>query len=115
MQRGAGEKLSVTVRSDHDQRIAEIVISDTGCGIPPDKLEQIFQPFYSTKTSDSQGQGGTGLGLSLCRDVIESHHGQVDVQSTVGEGTTFTLRFPLVDAPRLGSAFPSRSLTPAAG
>jgi signal transduction histidine kinase len=94
-----GGALVVSVRSDVAAGTAEIGVKDTGCGIPADKLRQIFEPFFTTKTADAQGQGGTGLGLSLARDVIESHGGRLRVESTVGVGTTFTLKFPLIAAP----------------
>ena len=95
----AGGNLTVTVRSNSADGMAEVSVRDTGSGIPPDKLRRIFDPFYSTKTADAGGQGGTGLGLSLCRDIIEDHHGRIRVESAVGKGTTFTLRFPEVAAP----------------
>jgi signal transduction histidine kinase len=81
--------------------MGEIAVRDTGTGIPPEKLRNIFDPFFSTKTADGEGRGGTGLGLALCKDVIESHHGRIRVESALGEGTCFTLRFPLVEKPAL--------------
>ncbi len=72
---------------------------DTGPGIPPDKLPKIFERFYSTKTADEQGQGGSGLGLALCKEIIDAHKGRIRVESTVGRGTTFTLRLPMAAAP----------------
>lgn len=98
-----GGQLTVTVRGNKDQGYAEISIRDSGCGIPPDKLRKIFDPFFTTKTADENGQGGTGLGLSLARDVMEAHGGRIRVESAVGSGTTFTLKFPLV-AVSLGPA-----------
>lgn len=101
-----GGTLTVAVRSQPEQGYGEVAISDTGCGIPPDRLQRLFTPFFTTKTADAQGQGGTGLGLALCKDVIESHHGRIRVDSAVGVGTTFTLKFPLSSAPNLsGSTF----------
>ena len=96
-----GGTLTVTVRSNRQHGMGEIAIRDTGSGIPPEKLRSIFDPFFSTKTADEQGRGGTGLGLALCKDVIESHQGRIRVESAVGEGTCFTLRFPLVEKPAL--------------
>lgn len=93
-----GGNLTVTVRSNTELGQAEISIRDSGCGIPPEKLRRIFEPFFTTKTVDEQGQGGTGLGLSLARDVMEAHGGRIRVESAVGTGTTFTLKFPLVPA-----------------
>lgn len=93
-----GGTLTVRVRTNVEQGQAEISIGDTGCGIPADKLRQIFQPFFTTKSVDDQGQGGTGLGLSLASEVMEAHGGRIRVESAVGTGTTFTLKFPLVQA-----------------
>jgi signal transduction histidine kinase len=96
-----GGTLSVSVGPGSDAGLGEIAIRDTGCGIPADKLPKIFEPFFSTKTADAQGQGGTGLGLSLCREVIENHHGRIRVESVVGRGTTFTLKLPTAVPPAL--------------
>src|SRR5499427_4355414 len=65
-----------------------VVISDTGPGISAEELSKVFDPFFTTKTT------GTGLGLSVSYGIIQDHHGTVDVQSTPGQGTTFTLAFP---------------------
>jgi len=89
-----GGRLDIGIRA-HDGT-SEISIRDSGSGIPGDQLRKIFDQFYSTKTSDEQGQGGTGLGLALARDVIEAHNGRLRVDSAVGKGTTFTLKFPSV-------------------
>ncbi|HVW01024.1 MAG TPA: ATP-binding protein [Planctomycetaceae bacterium] len=91
-----GGRLMIDVRTNSEAGMVEIAVRDTGAGIPADKLRQIFEPFYSTKAGpDAQGQGGTGLGLSLVREIIESHQGRIRVESAVGAGTTFTLKLPL--------------------
>jgi two-component system NtrC family sensor kinase len=69
----------------------EISIADTGCGIPPDHLDKIFDPFYTTKEVGS----GTGLGLSVSQGIVERHGGSIRVQSKLGEGSTFTIWLPL--------------------
>lgn len=94
-----GGRLVLTLRSNAESGMAEITVRDTGSGIPAEKLPRIFDPFFSTKTADEQGQGGTGLGLSLCREIIEAHHGRIRVESTIGKGTAFTLKFPAVAPP----------------
>ena len=71
-----------------------IAISDTGCGIPLDKRNRIFDPFYTTKEVGK----GTGLGLSIAYDIIRKHNGEITVESKVGKGSTFTIRIPVVDA-----------------
>lgn len=89
-----GGMLTISVRSNPESGMAELAVKDTGGGIPSEKLPRIFDPFFSTKEADSQGQGGTGLGLALCREIIEAHKGRIRVESIVGQGTTFTLKFP---------------------
>ncbi len=96
-----GGVLTITVHANDEDQMAEVAIRDTGSGIPADKLPHIFKAFYSTKTVDAQGQGGTGLGLAMCKDVIDSHRGRIRVESAEGEGTCFTLRFPQVPRPNL--------------
>lgn len=94
-----GGRMLIAVRSNNEAGMAEIAVRDSGSGIPPEKLPRIFDPFFSTKTADERGQGGTGLGLSLCREIIEAHKGRIRVESAVGKGTMFTLRLPLVAPP----------------
>ena len=107
---GDGGQLLLSIGADADAQMGEIRVADSGPGIPPAQLRQIFEPFFSTKDRDEQGQGGTGLGLALCRDVMESHKGRIRVESTVGKGTTFTLKLPLANAP--GHSAPEGTTTP---
>ena len=88
-----GGRLRLEVRTQ--ARMAEIRVSDTGVGIPPDQLRLIFEPFYTTKEPDEHGHGGTGLGLSVCRQIIEQHQGRIRVESVVGKGSTFTVKLPM--------------------
>jgi signal transduction histidine kinase len=90
-----GGKLLIEVRENRAAGMAEVKIADTGVGIPPDKLRLIFEPFYTTKQPDEGGSGGTGLGLSVCRQIIEQHHGRIRVESVVGKGSTFTVKLPM--------------------
>lgn len=64
-------------------------VKDTGCGVPPEVMDKIFEPLFTTK-----GAKGSGLGLSVSKKIIENHQGQIKVTSEVGKGTTFTLHFP---------------------
>jgi len=68
----------------------QINISDTGCGIAPDALRNLFMPFFSTKKE------GTGLGLSICYNIIKNHNGSINVESQTGKGTTFIIKLPFV-------------------
>jgi signal transduction histidine kinase len=89
-----GGRLRVEVRDNVAQDVVEIKVADTGVGIPPEHLRQIFEPFFTTKQPDEYGRGGTGLGLSVCRQIIEQHHGRIRVESVVGKGSTFTIKLP---------------------
>jgi signal transduction histidine kinase len=89
-----GGRLRIEVRDCADNETAEIKISDTGVGIEPGNLRQIFEPFFTTKQPDEYGRGGTGLGLSVCRQIIEQHHGRIRVESVVGKGSAFTVKLP---------------------
>jgi len=72
-----------------------IKVTDTGCGIEPEKISRIFEPFFSTKTNEVRPDlRGTGLGLSVCKDIIESHNGNINVESEPDRGTTFTIILP---------------------
>jgi signal transduction histidine kinase len=81
-------------------RRVEISVSDNGLGIAPADLRRIFEPFYSTKKGpDAAGQGGTGLGLAVCRDIVEAHHGRIRAESRPGQGSTFTIILPACPLP----------------
>jgi signal transduction histidine kinase len=85
-----GGVLSVSASRAEGGRFIEIVITDTGCGIPEENLKNIFEPFFTTK---EEGKG-VGLGLSVTYGIVTRHNGTVDVQSKPGKGSTFTLCFP---------------------
>lgn len=65
-----------------------ITVSDNGCGIVPEAMDKVFVPFFTTK------QGGSGIGLSVCRQIMNRHGGSISVISEEEKGTTFTLQFP---------------------
>jgi PAS domain S-box-containing protein len=77
----------------------EVVVKDTGNGIPPENLDKVFEPFFSTKEVGR----GTGLGLSICYGIIEAHGGRIEVESRVNEGTTFRVLLPVLSS-HLGTA-----------
>lgn len=100
-----GGTLQVTLADDPQQEMVVLIIRDSGSGIPASKLPRIFDPFYSSKAGpDATGKGGTGLGLSVCRDIIEAHRGAIRVESTVGQGTAFELRLPAAPCPASSTA-----------
>ena len=77
-----------------DGNLVIISITDTGIGIPPNRLADIFEPFHQLDGSSTRHYSGTGLGLSLVRQIIEAHGSMLEVQSTEGRGSTF--KFPLL-------------------
>ena len=90
-----GGRITLDVRENARTHMAEIHVCDTGAGIPPEKLRLIFDPFFTTKEPDSDGHGGSGLGLSVCRQIIEQHQGRIRVESIVGKGSKFTVKLPM--------------------
>ena len=87
-------EIVVTTRPSADAGSIELIVADTGSGIPPEVLARIFDPFYTTKPH------GTGLGLAISYGIVREHHGRIDVTSTPGAGTTFTIAFPVAPAER---------------
>lgn len=80
---------TLTVRAYREGNEAVVEVKDTGCGIPPENLPRIFDRYFTTKPN------GTGLGLATVKEIVAQHEGEIQVESQVGQGTTFTLRFPL--------------------
>ena len=85
-------ELHLRLQADNDKPVLLIEVEDTGIGIPPDRLEDIFNPFAQADTSITREYGGTGLGLAISRRIAESLGGTLEVTSEVGKGTVFTLR-----------------------
>lgn len=83
----AGGELTIATKAFHDH--VEVSVTDTGHGMTESVQENIFQPFFTTKS------GGTGLGLSVCQKIIQDHGGEILVRSKPGEGSTFTIRLPI--------------------
>jgi signal transduction histidine kinase len=71
-----------------------LVISDTGQGIPPDDLPRIFDRFFRSEASRAAGEGGFGLGLAIAKSIVDSMGGEIEVESEIGQGTTFLVRVP---------------------
>ncbi len=85
---------SISVRAERPEGTNEVhlSISDTGPGIAEKHLAKIFDPFFTTKTNPKRGEPrGSGLGLHICKQIVERHGGRIEVESTVGKGTTFTV------------------------
>jgi two-component system NtrC family sensor kinase len=84
----------LTIKTDHtaDNEFVEIEVADTGAGIPDEHLSKVFDPFFSTKEAGK----GVGLGLSIVYGIVNEHKGTIDVKSTIGKGTTFTIKLPTV-------------------
>ena len=86
----------VKVILDADHQFFTVQVEDSGIGIPESSYEYIFQRFYREDKSHSKEIGGTGLGLSITRNIILMHRGPIAVSSVMGEGTTFTVKIPLI-------------------
>ena len=87
----------LTVRLFHDGENAFLQVSDTGMGIPEESLGHIFERFYRVDKARSRKSGGSGLGLSIVKNMVERNQGTIRVESTPGKGTVFTVTFPVFD------------------
>ncbi len=95
----SGGQLVIRLGHDASGSMVELTIRDSGSGIPREELPKIFDRYFTTKSGpDATGKGGTGVGLSTCRDIIQSHQGRIRVESTVGKGTAFSIKLPVMRA-----------------
>ena len=94
-----GGRLEIRSRLGRDGKSVVTQVSDNGCGIPAENIKKIFEPFFTTKS----GSGGTGLGLSITYGLVKEIGGEIDIQSTVGTGTTFIITLPFEQATRGGA------------
>ncbi|PTK67355.1 ATP-binding protein [Staphylococcus borealis] len=85
---------SITITSSSDDTYQTLYISDTGSGISPEHLELVFDRFYKVEASRTRGKQGTGLGLFICKMIIEEHGGSIQVESEVNKGTKFIIKLP---------------------
>ena len=90
-------QVSVKLSKTADNHMV-LTVSDTGIGIPKDKQNRIFERFYRVESSRSKENGGTGLGLAMCKHIISRHHGTVTLDSVEGRGTTITVTMPCLSA-----------------
>ena len=88
-----GGRIEVTI--DKDENYVNIIISDTGIGIPKEKIAKIFDRFYQVDGSHTREQEGTGIGLSLTKELVELHKGKIEVESEEGKGTNVKVSIPL--------------------
>lgn len=92
-------QIRLQARVEPDRQRARITVADTGCGIPPEALEHIFDPFFTMKEEGI----GTGLGLAIVYGIVEKHQGKIEVESQLGQGTKFHLYLPLPEAEETGA------------
>ena len=87
-------KVAVTLQRSGEWAI--VTVKDTGVGIAPQERAHIFERFYRVDETRVQHRGGAGLGLAIVAHIVQSHVGQIDIQSTLGSGSTFTVKLPAV-------------------
>ena len=89
---GSSKKGIITISTDLENSTLVLSVQDTGCGIPEGNKDSVYDPFFTTKEIGK----GTGQGLAIVYSLIEKHGGSIELVSTEGEGTTFTVRLPMV-------------------
>jgi signal transduction histidine kinase len=85
---------TITVRLSTEDDMVRVEVSDTGIGIPADKIDRVFDRFFQVDGSSTRRFGGAGLGLSICKQIIDAHGGELGVESEVGKGSTFAFTVP---------------------
>ncbi len=90
-----GGLVRVTLQADMNTSEVVLTIRDSGTGISPEVLPRIFEPYFTTKPGpDASGKGGTGIGLTSCKEIVDAHQGRIRVESSLGKGTAFIIRLP---------------------
>jgi two-component system NtrC family sensor kinase len=87
----SGDGGTLTIKTNMKDGIAEVSFTDTGCGMPKEHLSKLFAPFFTTKETGK----GTGLGLAISYGIIQSHNGEIEVESEIGKGSTFRIKLPI--------------------
>ncbi len=87
--------MTVSLRTDQERGLVIGVVSDTGIGVATDDITRIFEEFYRTQEAKTMQETGTGLGLPIVQQVIEMYGGTIEVESVVGQGSTFRFTLPL--------------------
>ena len=96
-----GGRLILRLSHDEAAGLVDLMVRDTGCGMTPEVMRRIFEPRFSTKSGpDETGKGGTGLGLSACKEIVDAHRGRIRVESAPGKGTAITIRLPMLQQPQ---------------
>ncbi|MCK4701408.1 MAG: response regulator, partial [Bacteroidales bacterium] len=90
-----GEVKCEVILPEQENELMEVIVSDTGIGIPSNEIDNVFDRFHQVKSSKYDGSGGTGIGLALTKELVELLHGEIDIRSKLGKGTTFTVRVPV--------------------
>lgn len=98
----SGEHKEISVTTSVERNTAIVRIADRGIGIAADELPRVFEPFYQATSGKRHGAGGTGLGLSVVKHIIDGHQGSISIESIPGSGTTVTIHLPLTDDVRSG-------------
>ena len=96
---------TLTIQTDLKDGMAKVSFTDTGCGIPKEHLSKLFDPFFTTKQTGK----GTGLGLAISYGIIQSHSGDIEVESEVGKGSTFRVKLPIESGPHTAESKPERA------
>jgi signal transduction histidine kinase len=91
----SGSEVFIEPQISEDEEYILLSVTDRGIGIPDEEHDRIFERFYQVDGSPSRRYGGTGLGLALVKEIAEGHNGWVELDSTLGEGSTFTIGLPL--------------------
>lgn len=102
----------ITIGLTGDQKVAQFRISDTGQGISVEDIPHLFQKFYRVDSTDTRTIGGTGLGLFICRKIVELYNGRIWVESTLGQGSTFFINLPRISTAQANALLSNQSAAP---
>jgi signal transduction histidine kinase len=102
-----GGRIDFKIKTKDHKTTLEVI--DSGQGIPPGELQQIFEKFKQTSTRSTEGEKGSGLGLSIVQQLVTLHSGEVSVRANVGQGTTFELAFPIAESTILLKLFSGKN------